>query len=100
MKVGPVPYFSWSKPLSNTAISCRSKGIEIVRCQNRLHERVAIDRVIDFPNSWPQYSYRPRRCLCNRFPFSVIYRHTDTELTIYAVAHQKRKPGYWKNRLR
>jgi len=59
-----------------------------------------VGRIIEFPDSWPQYSYRTRRCLCNRFPFSVIYRHTDTELTIYAVAHQKRKPGYWKNRLK
>lgn len=59
----------------------------------------AIDRIIHFPNSWPRSSNRTRRCLCNRFPYSVIYRHTETELTIYAVAHQKRKPGYWKNRL-
>ncbi len=59
-----------------------------------------IDRIIEFPNSWPQSSYRTRRCLCNRFPYSVIYRHTESEVTIYAVAHQKRKPGYWKDRLR
>lgn len=58
-----------------------------------------IDRIIEFPNSWPKASFRTRRCLCNRFPYSVIYRHTDTEITIYAVAHQSRKPGYWKKRL-
>jgi plasmid stabilization system protein ParE len=59
-----------------------------------------IDRIIEFPNSWPRTSQRTRRCLCNRFPYSVIYRNTDTDLTIYAVAHQSRKPGYWKDRLR
>jgi len=59
----------------------------------------AIDLIFEFPNSWQQYSHRTRRCFCNRFPFSVIYRHTDAELTIYAVAHQSRKPGYWKDRL-
>ena len=59
-----------------------------------------IDRILQFPNSWPRSSHRTRRCLCNRFPYSVIYRHTENELTIYAVAHQKRKPGYWKDRLR
>lgn len=58
-----------------------------------------IDRIIEFPSSWPPSSKRTRRCLCNRFPYSVIYRHTETELTIYAVAHQKQKPGYWKDRL-
>ncbi|MGB2912043.1 MAG: type II toxin-antitoxin system RelE/ParE family toxin, partial [Pyrinomonadaceae bacterium] len=37
-----------------------------------------IDRIIDYPNSWPRSSKRTRRCLCNRFPYSVIYRHTET----------------------
>ncbi len=59
-----------------------------------------IDRIIEFPNSWPRSSHRTRRCLCNRFPYSVIYRYTEAEVTIYAVAHQKRKPGYWKDRLK
>ncbi len=58
-----------------------------------------IDRIIKFPNSWPRSSHRTRRCLCNRFPYSVIYRSTESELTIYAVAHHSRKPGYWKNRI-
>jgi toxin ParE1/3/4 len=58
-----------------------------------------IDRILQFPSSWPRSSNLTRRCLCNRFPYSVIYRNTDTEITIYAVAHQSRKPGYWKNRV-
>ena len=65
---------------------------------DEVHE--TIGRIVEFPNSWQQYSYRTRRCLCNRFPYSVIYRHTAAELTVYAVAHQKRKPGYWKDRLK
>ncbi|MEP7075891.1 MAG: type II toxin-antitoxin system RelE/ParE family toxin [Acidobacteriota bacterium] len=57
---------------------------------DEVHE--TIDRIADFRNSWPRTSHRARRCLFNRFPYSVIYRHTDTEITIYAVAHQSRKP--------
>ncbi len=59
-----------------------------------------IDRIIEHPNAWPRYSHRTRRCFCNRFPYSVIYRNTDFEITIYAIAHQSRKPGYWKDRLK
>ncbi len=62
--------------------------------------RATIGRIVKYPNSWPSYSHRKRRCLCNRFPYSVIYRHTETGITIYAVAHQSRKPGYWKDRLK
>lgn len=58
-----------------------------------------VGRVLRFPESWPQYSYRSRRCLCNRFPYSVIYSSMGDEVVIYAVMHQKRKPGYWKDRL-
>lgn len=59
-----------------------------------------ISRIIKYPDAWPRHSHRSRRCLCNRFPYSIIYRHTDAKVTIYAVMHQKRKPGYWKDRLK
>nr|MBA2669637.1 type II toxin-antitoxin system RelE/ParE family toxin [Gemmatimonadota bacterium] len=39
-----------------------------------------------------------RRMLCRRFPFVVVYRQADDELRILAVAHQRRRPGYWKER--
>lgn len=59
-----------------------------------------IVRILRNPHSWPRYSHRTRRCLCNRFPYSIIYRIADDEIVIYAVMHQKRKPGYWKDRLK
>jgi len=39
-----------------------------------------------------------RRLLCRRFPFAVVYRQAGDELRILAVAHQRRRPGYWKQR--
>ncbi len=59
-----------------------------------------ISRIVRHPDSWPLYSYRTRRCLCSRFPYSIVYRHMQDRIAIYAVAHQKRKPGYWKDRLK
>lgn len=39
------------------------------------------------------------RCLVlRRFPFSVMYRANDSAVYIIAVAHQHRRPGYWKKR--
>jgi len=57
-----------------------------------------IRRVLQFPESWPKFSHRSRRCLCNRFPFTIVYRVIGSEIVIYAVMHQKRRPGYWKDR--
>jgi hypothetical protein len=33
-----------------------------------------------------------------KFPFSVVYLVGENEIVIFAVAHFKRKPGYWKSR--
>lgn len=33
-----------------------------------------------------------------KFPFSIIYKSTDDEIVIIAVAHHSRRPGYWKSR--
>jgi len=34
-----------------------------------------------------------------RFPFSVVYLDDPDRALIVAVAHGKRKPGYWKRRV-
>lgn len=39
-----------------------------------------------------------RRYPMRRFPYSVIYQVTSDTLRIVAVAHQRRRPGYWKKR--
>ena len=41
-----------------------------------------------------------RRKTLGRFPYSVIYAVDDDGLIIVAVAHQKRRPRYWKKRLK
>ena len=39
-----------------------------------------------------------RRVLVAKFPYQVVYRLKPAELVIVAIAHLKRRPGYWKNR--
>ena len=39
-----------------------------------------------------------RRTLVTRFPYQVVYRIRPIEIVIVAIAHVKRRPGYWKNR--
>jgi hypothetical protein len=33
------------------------------------------------------------------FPYDVVYQVEQDELQVLAVAHQHRKPGYWRERL-
>jgi toxin ParE2 len=40
-----------------------------------------------------------RRRLLKRFPYKVIFYSDDAEILILALAHNSRRPGYWRNRL-
>ena len=58
----------------------------------------AVEQVSEAPERWPRYGYAARRYVFPRFPFSLIYCVTDEEIEIVAVAHGKRRPGYWRSR--
>jgi len=59
----------------------------------------AFDSIARAPRRWPKYLYGTRRFVLHRFPFSIIYLDDPDVVNIVAVAHNKRKPGYWKERL-
>jgi plasmid stabilization system protein ParE len=58
-----------------------------------------LDCISQSPQRWPKYLYGTRRFVLYRFPFSIVYLDESDVLSIVAVAHHKRKPGYWKSRL-
>jgi plasmid stabilization system protein ParE len=58
----------------------------------------SFDTVSQAPQRWPNYLHGTRRFLLHRFPFAVIYLDDPEVATIVALAHDKRKPGYWKRR--
>ena len=39
-----------------------------------------------------------RRRALHRFPYSPIYSYDSGTLNLLAVMHQKRRPGYWRER--
>jgi toxin ParE1/3/4 len=59
----------------------------------------AFDTISDTPHRWPKYLHGTRRFLLHRFPFAIVYLDDPDVVSIVAVAHSKRKPGYWKRRL-
>jgi hypothetical protein len=61
--------------------------------------QVALENVSHAPNRWPKYLYETRRLVMQRFPFSVVCLDDPNSVIIVAVAHSKRRPGYWKDRV-
>ena len=59
----------------------------------------AIRALAEAPQRWPKYLHGTRRLVVQRFPFSIVYLEDPGLIVIIAVAHSKRKPGYWKDRL-
>lgn len=59
----------------------------------------ALKLITQFPQAWHPLSPQTRRCRLNRFPYSVIYSLDGDDLLVLAIAHQHRKPGYWRDRL-
>jgi len=59
---------------------------------------LAIHRIEEAPRQWPPCLAETRRYLLRRFPFFVVFRETDDRLQILAVAHARRRPGYWIGR--
>jgi hypothetical protein len=45
--------------------------------------------------------YEPdiRSTKVKRFPYRVVYVVVDDSIDVIAVAHAKRRPGYWRRRL-
>ena len=58
---------------------------------------LAVEAIAENPEMWPRYVHGTRRYILHRFPFYLVYRETAGRIEIIAVAHGRRKPGYWKN---
>ncbi len=58
----------------------------------------ALEEILDAPDRWPIYDEGVWHFLLRRFPYMIVYREVGTSVQIVAVAHCKRKPGYWKGR--
>jgi plasmid stabilization system protein ParE len=41
-----------------------------------------------------------RRRTLSAWPYGIFYRLRDDELIVVAIAHHRRRPGYWRSRLR
>lgn len=59
----------------------------------------AIEHILLFPESSPVVGSTVRQKTIGRFPYNILYTLEKGEILFVAIAHQKRRPMYWKNRI-
>ena len=59
---------------------------------------VAIDAIQRSPERMAKYLHGTQRYLLKRFPYILVFRITDELIEVIAVAHGRRRPGYWRRR--
>ncbi len=71
------------------------------RVGRRLHDAIehAAEMVRAMPHTWPAYLYGTQRFITIGFSYSFVYRVNGSMIEVIALAHAKRKPGYWRDRL-
>ena len=60
----------------------------------------AVDAISQSPDRWPARDDGTRRYLTHRFPYVVVYVRLPDHIWIIAVAHCKRRPQYWSDRIK
>jgi plasmid stabilization system protein ParE len=68
-------------------------GRDLAREARRLCGLIAGD-----PLAGPEVRPGIRRRLLRRFPYALLYGLDGDFIVILAVAHQRRRPGYWRER--
>jgi len=68
-------------------------GIRLLAAVEEVTERIAAS-----PGAGSPLAGGFRKRLVAGFPFSIVYRISDEQVFLVAVAHQHRRPEYWRRR--
>jgi|SRR5205085_7368547 toxin ParE1/3/4 len=61
--------------------------------------QTTIAKIVATPERWRVLEQDVRVCRARVFPYAVLYTIELDYILIIAVAHDKRRPGYWRHRL-
>lgn len=59
----------------------------------------ALSAVASDPKRFEAVDDLHQECPLKRFPFRIVYRVEEGRIVVVAVAHAKRRRGYWKDHL-
>ncbi|UWX56842.1 type II toxin-antitoxin system RelE/ParE family toxin [Chlorobaculum sp. MV4-Y] len=57
------------------------------------------ERIRRFPEAWPVFSMRGRRCFTDQFPFGTLYEVEENTILVAAVMDLRCDPKRWQQRV-
>lgn len=58
----------------------------------------ALEKVATNPTQFTSADGVHRECPVKKFPFRIVYRLVEDRVLVVAIAHAKRRPGFWRKR--
>lgn len=58
----------------------------------------AMDKLAADPTMWPSDDDGVHSYVLRRFPYTVHYEFDTSTVTVLAISHHRRRPGYWAER--
>ncbi|ROH89666.1 hypothetical protein ED208_11120 [Stagnimonas aquatica] len=55
----------------------------------------AVARALRMPLAFPRVEAEFRQVVVRKFPYSVVYHPSESELVVVSFFHHRRKPGSW-----
>jgi plasmid stabilization system protein ParE len=96
----PLEYHPEAEPESREIVDWYWSQSSVAAVDFAEELKAALARLRKTPQACSPYLFSTRRILLNRFPFFVVFRERLHDIQIVAVAHAKRRPGYWAKRLK
>ena len=72
---------------------------EVAALRFDIELRAALSALRKTPRICASYLRGTRKIMLSTYPYFVVFRELPRKIQIVAVAHAKRKPGYWAKRL-
>ena len=58
-----------------------------------------IDAILESPGQFAMTLAGCRFARTKRYPYLIIFRNSPRGVVVIAVAHSRRRPGYWRSRI-
>jgi plasmid stabilization system protein ParE len=59
----------------------------------------ALKKIESDPARFPHVDRRHQACGVDRYPFQIVFRNDGARIYVVAIAHAKRRPNYWGDRV-